>query len=244
MNTLWGWAAVFMVCCAPARSDDSFQNKISRACTTEQGCRALAQETEYRAQRCRTQSECTQARSDLAAANARLSAHVRERESEDARAQAERSAQAKKTQERLEREQADYAAMRQQQRDERERSKQDANDREAAHMRFLGPEGRRRDLVACYEQNGPIGCADTVAKLLAATSDERERRSLIALNEKTLQRLFDTAREPIAGQILCCDGTISETCVRGAKLKNCCKSRGGVCGCKPAPAPSVQATAR
>ena len=137
---------------------------------------------------------------------------------------------------------AEHAEVRQQQHKERERSRQEAKEREKAQMRFLGPEGRRRELVACYEQQAPIGCVDTVANVLAATSDDRERRSLIALNEKTMQRKFDTAREPMVGQILCCDGTISETCVCGAKLKNCCTRLGGVCGCTQGPTPNVQAT--
>jgi hypothetical protein len=109
-------------------------------------------------------------------------------------------------------------------------------------MRFLGAEGRKSELVRCYEQRAqPSECVDTVAKLLAATSDDRERRSLIALNEKTMQRKFDTTREPFVGQILCCDGSISETCACGGKLKNCCPRRGGVCGCTNAPTPSAAA---
>ena len=239
MSRLWGWTAAVAVCCAPAPPDNAFRNQLSGACATEQGCRALTQETETRAQRCRTQAECTQARSDLAAANARLSEHVRERERAEARAQAERSAHSKEERDRLDREVAEYAQTRQQQHGERERARQQAKDREAAQRRFLGPEGRKRELVTCYEQRPPTECVDTVAKLLAATSDDRERRALIALNEKTLQREFDTAREPIVGQILCCDGTISETCVCGAKLKNCCKLRDGVCGCTPGPVGSA-----
>jgi hypothetical protein len=169
-----------------------------------------------------------------------LSVHIRERETEEARAQAERSARSKDAQDKLDREVAEHAAKRQQQQEARERSRQEAKEREQAQMRFLGPEGRKRELVACYEQHAPIGCTDTVAKVLAATADDRERRSLIALNEKTMQRKFDTAREPIVGQILCCDGTISETCVCGAKLKNCCTRRGGVCGCTQGATPKAQ----
>jgi hypothetical protein len=160
-----------------------------------------------------------------------LSVHVRERESEEARAQAERSARSKEARGKLDREVAEHAEKRQQQRAERERSGEEAKEREQAQMRFLGPEGRRRELVACYEQHAPIGCTATVAQVLAASSDDRERRSLIALNEKTMQRKFDTAHEPMVGQILCCDGTIPETCVCGAKLKTCCTRHGGVCGC-------------
>lgn len=230
MSTLWGWAAV-VVGCAPAPSDDSFRNRLARDCATEERCRALTQEAETQAQRCRTQPECTQARNNQAAASARLNEHVRERESEEARARAERSARTKAEQERHGREVAEHAEKRRQQREERERSRQEAKEREQAQMRFLGPEGRKRELVACYEQHAPVGCVDTVAKVLAATTNDRERRSLIALNEKTMQRKFDTAREPLVGQILCCDGTISETCVCGAKLKHCCPRRGGVCGC-------------
>jgi hypothetical protein len=232
MSTLWGWAAV-VVGCAPAPSDDSFRSRLSTDCATEERCRALTEETKTRAQRCRTEYECTQARNNQAAAAARLNEHVREREREEARALAERSARTKEVQERHDREVAAHAEKRQQQHAEREQSRQEATEREKAHMRFLGPEGRRRELVACYEQHAPIGCGDTVAKVLAASADDRERRSLIALNEKTMQRKFDTAREPIVGRILCCDGTIPETCVCGGKLKNCCGRHGGVCGCTP-----------
>jgi hypothetical protein len=163
-----------------------------------------------------------------------LHEHVRQRESEEARARAEHEARSKEAQAKHGREVAEHAEKRQQQREERERSRQEATERENAHLRFLGPEGRKRELVACYEQHAPIGCRDTVAKVLAASSDDRERRSLIALNEKTMQRKFDTAREPIIGQVLCCNGTIPETCVCGAKLKNCCTRHGGVCGCTQA----------
>lgn len=242
MSRLWGWAAALLVCCAPARPDDTFRNAISRACVTEEGCRALTHEAETRALECRTEADCMQARSNLALANTRLSAHVRARQSEEARRQAERSARAKEQQEEVNREAAEYAKQRQQQREERERSRQEGKEREAAHLRFLGPEGRRRELVACYEQHAPLECTDTVAKLLAAAADERERRSLIALNEKTMQRRFDTTRDPPVGQILCCDGAVSETCACGGKLKNCCPKRGGVCGCVGAPTPSALAT--
>lgn len=244
MSTLWGWATAVVICCAPARSDDSFQNKIARVCTSEEGCRALTHETQTRAQRCRSESECTKARSDLAAVTARLNAHVREREDAENRAQVDRSARLKAEHDQHDRDLAEYAQKRELQREERERSKQDANEREAAHLRFLGPEGRKRELVGCYEQRTPIECTSAVAKLLAAASDERERRALITLNEKTMQRRFDAAREPFAGQILCCDGSVSQRCACGGKLKDCCPKRSGICGCVPSPPPSPQAAGR
>jgi hypothetical protein len=242
MSTFWGWAAAVVVSCAPARSDDSFQNKLASACATEAGCRTLAQETETRAQRCRVQSECDQARSDLELANTRLRALVREREAGEARAKAERSARSKEEHDKHDREVAEHAEKREQQRSERERSKREAKEREAAHLRFLGPEGRKKELVACYERRIPIECTPTVADLLAAASDDRERRALITLNEKTMQRAFDKAPGPAVGQILCCDGAASTTCACGGKLKNCCPRRGGVCGCTAASPPNAQAS--
>jgi len=241
MRIWWGFAAI-VLSCAPAPRDDSFQKRIA-GCATEAECRALSQEAEARALRCRTQPECDQARSDAAAADAKLSAVVREREQSDERAREERTLASQKEREAHDREVAEYAEKRQVQQKERERSKQEASDREAAHRRFLGPEGRKKELTACYDAEPPIECADTVAKLLAAAADERERRALITLNEKTLQRLFDKAREPFPGQLLCCDGAVSETCGCGGKLKNCCTKRGGVCGCAARPAPATQATA-
>lgn len=240
MSTSRGWAAAILLSCAPAPKDDAFQTKMSQACATEAGCRKLAQETEFRAQRCREQAECTRAQADLAAANERLDALVRERESADARAREERDASSKQEQAKRDQEFSEHAQKRQLDREQRERSKHEAKEREAAHFRFLGPEGRRRELVACYEQRGPIPCTDIVAKLLAASSDDRERRALVTLNEKTLQRHLDKAGAPIAGQLLCCDGTISETCACGGKLKNCCPRRGGVCGCVAPPADTAQ----
>jgi hypothetical protein len=240
MSALWGWAAI-VVCCAPAHSDDSFQKRLARDCATEATCRVFTSEAENRARHCRSEAECTQARSDAALANAQLSERIRERESADAETQADRSARSKQDQEAHDREVAEYASKRQEQRAERERSKQEASDREAAQRRFLGPEGRKKELVSCYESHPPIECADTVAKLLAAATDDRERKSLIALNEKTLQRLFDKAHEPFAGQILCCDGAVAATCGCGGKLKNCCTRRGGVCGCAALPTAGNQA---
>lgn len=241
MRTWWGIAALALGC-APAPRDDSFQNRIA-GCATEAECRQVSQEAEARAQRCRTEPECEQARSDAAAADAKLAARIREREESDERAREERNLASQKEREAHDREVAEYAEKRKLQREERERSKQEAADREAAHRRFLGPEGRKKELTGCYEQRPPIECSDTVVKLLAAASDERERRALITLNEKTLQRLFDKTKEPFAGQLLCCDGAVSETCGCGGKLKNCCTKRGGVCGCAARPSPATQATA-
>ena len=243
MKAFWGWAAI-VVGCAPARADDSFQKRLEKECATEATCRAFTNEAENRARRCRDEAECAAAQRDAEAANAQLSERIAERERAEEQAQADRTARSKQDQEAQDREVADYASKRQEQQKERERTKQEASDREAAHRRFLGPEGRKRELVACYDSRPPIECSDTVAKLLAAASDERERKALIALNEKTLQRLFDKAREPFAGQLLCCDGAISETCACGGKLKNCCTRRGGVCGCAAPPAPGNQAANR
>jgi hypothetical protein len=168
-----------------------------------------------------------------------LKAHVSRRESERAKAQAEQAARSKEQQDQHAREVADHAGHRQQQREERERSRQQATEREAAHLRFLGPEGRKRELVTCYEQHALLGCADTALKLFAATADERERRAFVVLNEKLMQQQFKTASEPVAGQLLCCDGSVAATCTCGPKLKNCCTGRGGTCGCTPASATSA-----
>lgn len=243
MSTFWGWAAI-VVACAPAPADDAFQKRLEKECATEEACRAFTNEAENRARRCRSEEECQQAQRDAAAANAQLSERIAERERAQARAQTDRSERAKQDREAQDREVAEYATKRQEQRQERERTKQEASDREAAHRRFLGPEGRKKELVACYESRPPVECADTVAKLLAAASDDRERKALIALNEKTLQRLFDKPHEPFAGQLLCCDGAVSETCACGGKLKSCCAKRGGVCGCAVPPAPGDQAANR
>lgn len=240
MSTFWGWTAL-VLCCAPARSDDAFQRRLAEECATEATCRAFTNQAENRARHCRSEAECTEAKRDSAAANAQLAERIAERERGEAEARADRSARSKKERETQDREVAEYASKRQEQRQERERTKQEASDREAAHLRFLGPEGRKKELVSCYESRPPIECSDTVAKLLAAAADERERKSLIALNEKTLQRLFDKAHEPFAGQLLCCDGAVSETCGCGGKLRNCCARRGGVCGCAALPPPGNQA---
>jgi hypothetical protein len=173
-----------------------------------------------------------------------LDERVREREGADARSQAERSQRSKQEQEQHDREVAEHAEKRAQQSEQRERAKQEGRDREAAHLRLLGPEGRKRELVTCYERHSAIECTDTVAKLLVASSDDRERRALIALNEKTMQRQFDSRRMPSVGRILCCDGAVSETCACGGKLKNCCPRRGGVCGCAPAITQGEQVTGR
>jgi hypothetical protein len=243
MSAFWGWAAI-AVSCAPAPPDDAFEKQLARGCATEAECRVFTNEAENRARRCRTDAECKQAKSDSAAANAALAERIQERQSSETQELAERSARSKQDQEAHDREVAEYASKRQQQRDERERSKQEASDREAAHLRFLGPEGRKKELISCYEVRPPTECADTVSKLLRAATDERERKSLVALNEKTLQKVFDRAREPFAGELLCCDGSSSETCGCGGKIKNCCTRRGGVCGCAPPRAPGGQAANR
>jgi hypothetical protein len=39
------------------------------------------------------------------------------------------------------------------------------------------------------------------------------------------------APPPPSGNLRCCDGTLSPTCINCAKKQGCCSSHGGVCGC-------------
>jgi hypothetical protein len=175
------------------------------------------EEAEYKAQQKQRADDAAR----LKKANEEQSAESEARRDERRQREREREAEADETR----RQEAENRKA------EAERAKAEKDEAESRRLRLLGPDGRRKTLLACYAEYVPTGCTETVSKVLAAADTDAERDKLIALNEKTLQQEFDKSVKPPPGDIVCRDLTVSDACVCGSKLSGCCSGHGGVLGC-------------
>lgn len=228
---------------------DDFPEKLKTGCPDEPSCRALVREAQSRVDRCAPNTigriRCSDARADLRMAQSLLRDHERARisaENERRRRELEQRSREDAERRAIEREQVERAKAEAAEAEEKRRAEQKAawraeqdaraakrREDELRYFRLVGPVAREKELRACLAER--LSCPDLLLTLLEVV-DAGERQKLLSLNERLLQQSFNSAPTPPRGSILCCDGTVSDSCVCGGRLQGCCSSHGGVCGCK------------
>ncbi len=97
----------------------------------------------------------------------------------------------------------------------------------------LKPWDRAAQLATCARDETKCPEKQSLDIFLEAAASDVERQNLTAvwkLNQRPKES--QALQDPQAHAVMCCDGTLSPSCVCGGPMRDCCGRHRGVCGCK------------